>query len=376
MRIAHVSHSFDCGGSMAVMATLCSELAKRGHEVDAICLDRQSGTTHETYWIDQLRASQVGIFFLGRERGSAGLMAMARLWSLAQRRHYDIVHSHLPMPDALSGLVRRCIMPSFLHVITVHNTYEPRSALLAWLARGAHVVYCSESARRVNPLTALSQTVIPNGIRQAQYANISLARDAIRQQLGFTHEQRVVVAVGRLCPQKAIHIALVAVAVLTRAGRIPGLQLQICGEGELQKPLQRQAHQLGIESSVRFLGNRADIPQILRASDAFISTSRHEGMPLSVLEALCAGLPCVLSAIPEHYELASGMPGCLFASPTPDAMASALESALMTPATAAELQERRAPLLRKHTVEQTADSYLALYQRYCQPSWHCEPELR
>ena len=374
MRIAHVSHSFDCGGSMAVMATLCSELARRGHRVDAVCLDRRSRTDHERLWTNLLRAQGVGVFFLGREQGSAGVAAMARLWWLAQHQHYDVMHSHLPMPDAISGVVRRCSMPPFVHVITVHNTYEPRSRTLAWLAAGAHVVYCSEAARRSNPLAGLSQTVIPNGILQPNYATLAGARKETRQQLGLTLEGRVIIAVGRLCPQKAMDTALEAIALLKHSGRVPGLQLLVCGDGEERRQLEFQAHELGLGNTVHFLGIRADIPQLLSACDAFISTSRHEGMPLSVLEALSAGLPCVLSAIPEHYELAARMPGCLFASNAPAAMSSALESALLQPVTPAELRECRAELLRKHSVAQAAESYLALYERCCQPRFQCQSQ--
>jgi hypothetical protein len=137
MKIAQVSHSLDCGGSMAVMAALCLEFARRGHEVDVLCMDRPTGSAHERLWTDRLRADGLTVRFLGRGPGRAGFLATARLWGLAQRRRYQVVHSHLPMPDAMSGLVRRSSLHAFAHVITVHNTNEPRPQPLGWLALGS-----------------------------------------------------------------------------------------------------------------------------------------------------------------------------------------------------------------------------------------------
>lgn len=365
MRIAQVSHGFDCGGSMAVMAALCLELSKRGHEVDAICIDQPSGSSHEALSIDRLRAQGVDVHFLGRKRGHAGVGAAARLWHLTQQRRYDVVHSHLPMPDAITGLVRRSQIHPFTHVVTVHNTREPRSGPLTWLASGANVVYCSEAVSRQNPLPGVSYTVIPNGIPQDGYAGFDDARGQVCQQLGLDPQGPIVIGVGRLCPQKAYHTALDALAILKYSGRAPDLQYLLCGEGEARAQLEFQTRQLGIEGAVHFLGARTDIQRLLGASDVFLSTSLYEGMPLSVLEALNAGLSCVLSDIPEHYELAGTMPGCQFAPHAPESVASALEAALAQKMSRAALRESRAPLLRKHSAEQSADSYLMLYDKCC-----------
>lgn len=350
---------------MAVMAALSCEYAKRGHEVDVVCMDRSTGSTHERLWIDRLRGVGLAVRFLGRNSGGAGVTATARFWHLVQKRRYDVVHSHLPMPDAMSGVVRRASLRPFAHVVTVHNTNEPRRQPLGWLAQGAHVVYCSDAVRRSNALAGVSQTVIPNGIPQVSYARLGKLRVDVRHQLGLRQEAPVVIAVGRLCTQKGFDTALEALALLKRSGRIPDVECLVCGEGEARAELENLSEKLALGGVVHLLGTRVDIPRLLSASDVFLSTSRHEGMPLSVLEALSAGLPCVLSDIAEHYELAGSMPGCLFASRTSQATAAALESALLQMPSPALLQQSRAPLLRKHSAEQAAESYLALYARCC-----------
>lgn len=365
MRIAQVSHSLDCGGSMALVVALSCELAKRGHEVDVVCLDRASGSAHEALWVERLVQQGISVHFLGRKRGAVGGLAAAKLWWMVQRRSYDILHSHLPMPDAIGGFVRRLSPHHFVHVITVHNTQEPRPWVLEALGRGANVVYCSEAVGRRNPMPGVSSTIIPNGIPQGHDAASVPSRAATRREIGVEDAARIVLMAGRLCPQKNVGPAIEALGILKRRNTIADTHCLICGEGEEKEQLQERVRELGLEGMVHFMGFRTDMPSLLRASDVFLSTSRHEGMPLIVLEALSAGLPCVLSAIQEHYEVAKSMPGCTFVSQNPASIALSLESVLHQPAAPDALRGRRATLLQKHSIEQCTELYHRFYLEHC-----------
>jgi glycosyltransferase involved in cell wall biosynthesis len=221
--------------------------------------------------------------------------------------------------------------------------------------------------------SGLSSTVIPNGIPQMVFATPGKSRAQIRNRLGLPVDARVVIAVGRMCPQKNFTTALEAMAILKRRCAIPSLQCLLCGTGDDQERLQIRVRELELDGMVRFMGARTDIPALLTASDVFLSTSRWEGMPVAVLEALCAGVPCVLSAIEEHIEVAASMPGCKFASHDPEKMASALELALHDALDPHLLREQRAPYLRKHSIEECADSYHRLHQACCHPQLVSQP---
>jgi glycosyltransferase involved in cell wall biosynthesis len=365
MRIAQVSHSLNCGGSMALVVALSCELAKRGHEVDVVCLDRRSGSAHENLWIARLVHPGIRLHFLDRERGAPGVAAAVKLWRLVQRRRYDVLHSHLPMPDAIGGLIRRLSPHRLAHVVTVHNTHEPRSRVLQALASGANVVYCSEAVGRKNPLPGITTTVIPNGIPPKPDLTPVKSRSAVRREIGLSNSATVVIGVGRLCPQKNFAATLQALAAMTKRASIADLHCLICGDGEERGQLQTRVRELGLEGIVHLMGARTDLQSLLGASDVFLSTSRHEGMPLSVLEALSAGLPCVLSDIQEHHELAGSMPGCAFTSLAPESITLAVESVLRHPIDPYSLRRQRATLLQKHSIEQCADLYDRLYQASC-----------
>lgn len=107
------------------------------------------------------------------------------------------------------------------------------------------------------------------------------------------------VALGRLCHQKGYDIMLdtFAKACLVR----PALRLYIIGAGPDREALEKQAGELGIRQKVYFLGNQSNPYCYMKKMDAFISTSRYEGQPLNIMEAMAVGLPLYCSKNLERY---------------------------------------------------------------------------
>lgn len=350
---------------MAVALSL--KFAQRGHEVDVVCLDRSSGSSHERLFLSALNEHRVSPRFLGRRIKWPGLMAALKLWWLVQRRQYDIVHSHLSMPDAITGLIRRVTGTCFRHVLTVHSTLEPRSAIRAAFAGGGNIVYCSQAAQNMSrPLPSVSNMVIPNGITQSAYSTPCAQRAQTRQQLKVPEDSLVVILVGRMSPQKNFDLAIDALRVLHERARYTNLRCLFCGDGQERPQLEAKAMRSGLNGVIQFCGSRTDMAAILGASDVFLSTSDYEGMPLAVLEALSAGLPCVLSSIDEHYEVAGAMPGCMFApSHDSEEVASALEAMLDKRISVSALKRGRDPLLEKFSIDVCAKSYISLYESLC-----------
>ena len=118
----------------------------------------------------------------------------------------------------------------------------------------------------------------------------------------------------------------------------------IAGHGELEAQLKNRARALGLDERVRFLGFRADLPRLLGEADVFLSSSKWEGFGLSVVEAMAAGLPVVVSNIPGVAEVVGREPKCgLFAAPSsPSDIADKLRSLLTDPARAGRVGFQRA----------------------------------
>jgi glycosyltransferase involved in cell wall biosynthesis len=132
--------------------------------------------------------------------------------------------------------------------------------------------------------------VIPNGIDVERFQNAG-RRLATRASLGLTPTTPTVGIVAALRPEKN-HALLLQAAQIVQT-RVPEAAFLIIGDGPERSGLETLARQLGIEQSVRFLGTRSDIPELLTALDAFVLTSRMEANPVSILEAMAVGLPVV-----------------------------------------------------------------------------------
>jgi glycosyltransferase involved in cell wall biosynthesis len=125
------------------------------------------------------------------------------------------------------------------------------------------------------------------------------------------------------------------------------------------------AKDLGLEERVRFLGIRQDIPSILRAAKVFVLTSRSEGAPLTLLEAMAVGLPVVVTAVGGMPEIVrDGVDGILAQRGDANAIASALIRLLENPAAASAMGAAAAQRIREHyTIDRAVERYYRLYAR-------------
>lgn len=131
--------------------------------------------------------------------------------------------------------------------------------------------------------------VVYNGIEVERF-QVPPERERLRREQGIPDNVQVVVTVGRLTAAKNYPM-LLRVAQRCR-GQVP-VHFLIVGHGELESELTALARELEVTDIVHFLGLRLDIPKILASSDFFCYTSRHEGFPNALMEAMCAGLPIV-----------------------------------------------------------------------------------
>lgn len=238
------------------------------------------------------------------------LGALRVLRSALRGGEYDVVHVHAPSSAALllgaAALGRRRVDDV---VFTLHNSWpnlRRRNRLLAALAMAVipTAVACSSSAAASVPgwvrrLARRPMQVVTNGVDVERVARAG-EEHYLRPSNGAG---RTVVTVGRMIPIKDQATLLTAFASASR----PHDRLVVVGEGPLRAELEQLAGRLGVADRVELPGllQRDDVYRLLGRADAYVSTSRGEGLPLSVLEALAARLPAVLSDIPPHREVAA-----------------------------------------------------------------------
>jgi glycosyltransferase involved in cell wall biosynthesis len=144
-------------------------------------------------------------------------------------------------------------------------------------------------------------TTIYNGIDIDSYARaLEPSRDLLRKEWGVEDAAAVIGTVARLTPEKDHSTLLEAFALVLKSH--PSTWLVLAGDGDRRGPLEERARALGIDARVRFLGTRRDVPAVLGALDLFVLPSVIEGLGITLIEAMAAGLPCVATrtgGIPE-----------------------------------------------------------------------------
>jgi glycosyltransferase involved in cell wall biosynthesis len=160
--------------------------------------------------------------------------------------------------------------------------------------------------------------VIYNGIDLTPYRNGVPDRDAVRQDLGLGNRDLVLVQVARLDYLKDHPTAVRTLEQVVR--RRPDARLLLVGEGPERGKIEDEIRQRRLEANVRLLGQRGDVARLLRAADVFLLTSISEGIPLTVIEAMAAGLPVVCTNVGGMTEVVEeGQTGLL--APSGDAAA-------------------------------------------------------
>jgi glycosyltransferase involved in cell wall biosynthesis len=201
--------------------------------------------------------------------------------------------------------------------------------------------------------------VIPNGVDVPRFAQ---AHPVDWTQFGLPSSAQVLIAIGRLEPQKGMDDLLTAMMLV--APRAEPCHLVIVGDGPDRAELERRAKEPQIAGRVRFLGRRDDVPNLLRAAMGLISPSRWEGMPNVVLEAMASAKPVIATRVEGSQELVQpGRTGWLVPPRDPQALAEAILDLVSDPARAARLgQDSQAIVSSSFTTNAMVAAYERVYR--------------
>ena len=221
----------------------------------------------------------------------------------------------------------------------------------------------AHSVRRFGTVPRHKVDVVLNGIDLRAFATPQ-ATSEVRTELGIPAGALVIGTVGRLVEVKRHDLLIEAFASLLRQGRQGNTWLLIVGDGAERTRLERLAIQLGVDGHTIFAGYQPHPQRYLRAMDVFALTSRHEGLPLALLEAWAAGLAVVSSAVGAIPQtVVHGVSGMLFESGDRQALVKTLQTLLDSPSLISQLGRRgQARALRRYSLARMADDYAERYE--------------
>jgi glycosyltransferase involved in cell wall biosynthesis len=266
--------------------------------------------------------------------------------------------------------------PHGLHFLGQRNPFKRQVFLrLEQVASrwGNHIVATSPSEQeallrwKIAPAAQIVQ--IGNGIdSDALPANTDAA--ALRAAQGIPNDGPLIGTMARITAQKNPQLFLHAAAQV--AAQIPAARFVWIGDGDMAEQARGLAGSLGIAERVTFLGYREQGAALLPMLDQFWLTSRFEGLPYALLEAMALGLPVVATDVVGNRDLvAAGRTGLLTPPDNPDALAQAAAYLIQHPVEAAALGRRgRTEVLAHHTARQMVERVTQLYLAALPPAGH------
>ncbi len=362
--VCQVLHALRVGGAEVLAARLARRMRDDYRFVFA-CLDELGSLGEE------LRAEGFPVHVVGRLPG-LDLRAVLSLAGLFRRERVDVVHAHQYTPFFYAAAARRLGRGAPV-LFTEHGRHFPdyprKKRMLAnrlLLGRRDRVVGVGRAVCRAlvanEGLPESGVGLVYNGIDLSPFAAASHDREAVRRELGLGADDLVLMQVARLDYLKDHATAVNVVEHV--AHRRPEVRLVLVGEGPEGPKIEDQVRRSRLERHVRFLGLRSDVPRLLAAADLFLLTSISEGIPLTVIEAMAAGLPVVSTDVGGLAEVVEdGKTG--FLAPSGDHAALAAKALLL--ADDVTLRQRMADLGRRRSRDLFSEDrmlgeYRGLYQ--------------
>lgn len=298
LRVLWLIKQLGAGGAERLLVS-----AAKRHDRDRVSLEAAYLLRDNDALVGELEETGVPVHCLGVDHG-LDLRWIPRLRRLLREHDFDVVHIH-------SALVASLARP----VIRLRRRGGSRPALVvtehaAWgsYARGTRIanhltlplddvhLAVSEAARQAMPRRFRARTeVVIHGVLTDELSAVRAERDAVREELGVSDDEVLVVTVANLVMEKGYPDLLRAARRVLDEN--PQVRFVAAGRGHLEAKLLRLHQSLGLGDRFRFLGFRPDPVRLMTGGDLMAMSSIWEGYPVAVMEALSVGLPIVATAV-------------------------------------------------------------------------------
>ncbi len=316
------------GGAETQLVRLAIRFKARGWDVIVVAMLPPKA------YVEELEKVGIPVHSLNIRRRIPDPRAIFRFARIIRKFKPHILHSHMVHANILARVVRP-LAPVPVLICTAHSIDERgKKGVGKWRIFAYRFTdFLCDLTTQVSQ-TGLKRYVqikavpkykiryIPNGVDTERFRPDPEARECLRKELGVD-DDFVWIAVGRFDPPKDYPKMLQAFAQVWKEK--PKVRLFIVGDGPLRPEMEILAKKLGIDSQVKFLGIRKDVPDLLNAADAYVMSSAWEGMPMVLLEAASTGLPIVATDVGGNSEIVvHGKTGFLVPPRDPNALAKAM----------------------------------------------------
>lgn len=360
VRVMRIIARLNVGGPAVHVALLTAGLNDSAFESRLVTGVLGEGEGDMSYLARELGVEPVVIPSLQREISPAGdVRALRALIRLMHEFRPHVVHTHTAKAGFVGRLAARLAgVPVVVHTFhghVFHGYFGPRKtrvfiALERLAARGSDVILTVSDRLRDELIgygiaPAEKIRVLPLGLPLAPLADVEAERGRLRAELGCSTAERLVGIIGRLVPIKNHELFLDAAARVH--AEMPEARFVIVGDGERRAALETLVREQGLGDSTYFTGWRSDLPAIYADLNAVVISSHNEGTPVSLIEAMAAGVPVVSTEVGGVADvLSGGAYGRLVPPGDAEALAGGILAALR------EGPGERTERARRHALEQ------------------------
>jgi len=354
------------GGAEGTMVRLANELASRGYQVDLVVVQAEGP------WSDKV-SDKVRVVDLDRPRVLAALIPL-RKYLRGRSGVFVSNMTHLNIISTVSLMMLKNRPRLF---VVEHNDLQIRMNRMSKFVRILAARLLGRIYRLADQVLAVSRDlaedissilgfnkdaigVLPNGLDLE--AIESLADELAAFSVQKAASRPVLVAIGRLVPQKGFAVLLDAMAKVIRRREA---QLVVLGEGVLRKSLEKKAQELGISEYVLFPGFISNPYPVLKHADIFVLSSFYEGFGIVLLEAMACGTPVIATNC--HWGpaelLKDGEAGMLVPPGDPELLADAVLKMLEDPEKAGEYADKASMAIQDYDIKNVADIFIEMVDR-------------
>ena len=359
-RVMMALPELDVGGAQIMALSLILEIRKMTPEVQFQLL--LLGSPHGSYLEEQCRQEGIDVVYLGKEKGFHPSI-LPRIVQAIRAFQPDVIHMHKSrlhyflLPILVCGVKKR--------LYTVHSLADKDTRskairrIVKYAFRSCGVVpvaisdLCLKSLVETYGLDRNSIPCIYNGIDTEKYRN---PEKQIVPQVG----KMTFVSVGRLSLPKNYPLLL---RVAEKAHKTwPDVEFIILGDGELREAIEKQVAEQNSQEYIHLMGNVNDVNHYLWKANAFLMTSDYEGLPLTVIEAMAAGLPIISTKAGGVVDVGeSGKNGILVNCGDEIGLTDAIGQLCASPDLCMSYSKKSKELAQKYSLKNMAKAYLQLY---------------
>lgn len=352
-------------------------LKENGHTIDVSCFDNSADK-------DGFDFKSINKFhFIPLQRSpykKENIKAIKQLKELIIKEKYDLIHCHTPMGAVAARVAAKQAKSNAKVLYTAHGFHffkgAPTKNWMFFYPVEKLLAHYTDKLITINQedydLATAKKFKVKDGIVKVNGVGVDLskfsvatpqAKAELRKEYGYADDEFILIYPADYSYRKNHEMLFEAVHKLKE--QIPTIRVLMPGQQQKLAEYTKMVKELGIEKHIDMLGYRRDIPKLITLSDVSVSTSRQEGLPVNLIEALAIGKPIVATDVRGNGDLVeNGVNGYKIELNNSDEMATKLLEIYKNPQLAAEMGRNAVDMSKKYSIQKVNESLAEIYKEY------------